>query len=171
MKVFKILNEVCDSDALPTLQWDAMEQESASLSFVSPLSPQIGNLGPAGFFSPEETTNFPTSEEIPSAQDDNGKEVDTAEVLMLLIRSAKYSTPVSITARKTAKVGKVLEHYLKKVGEDPTKFNTTGEKIPNNARVKKLKIGLSFDGEELDINAEIGSADAEDDDVWDAVGL
>jgi hypothetical protein len=140
------------------------------MPFVSPSSPRQGALAATSSFTVDESNLPPpdANQDAQETQDDAEKDLDPETVLTMLIRSAKYPTPVSVTARKTAKVGKVLEHYLKKVKEDPSKYNIAGTKAGG---ARKVKIGLSFDGEELHLEAEVGSADAEDEDVWDVIGL
>ncbi|KAG8852781.1 hypothetical protein FRB91_005913 [Serendipita sp. 411] len=82
-----------------------------------------------------------------------------------IVESAKYPTAVAVRAKKTATASKVLLHYLKKVTEDVNQYDTQG-----SGKVKK-RIKLSFDGEELNPNDQVGKAGAEDDDIWDAIGL
>lgn len=88
------------------------------------------------------------------------------DILVLCIRSSQYPDPIRLQARKTAKASKILQHYLKKVGENVTSYDTEGMVQPQLKQVK-----LSFDGDVLSGNAEIGTMDAEDEDIWDVKGL
>jgi len=102
---------------------------------------------------------------IDQSQDEPAGEED-ANVLVLNIRSARYPDPVRIPARRTATASKILLRYLQKVGEDAAAYDTVGL-----SRSNLTKLNLSFDGEQIVGNTEVGEVDAEDDDVWDIVGL
>jgi len=101
-------------------------------------------------------------------EDDNDAEEEAKKAILVLnIRSAKYPNHVTIAAKHGAKASSVLAKYLKKVGENSDAFNTTGDpKMRGKPHIK-----LSFDGEELVGNTAVGSVGAEDEDVWDVVGL
>lgn len=71
-----------------------------------------------------------------------------------------------IPARKTAVASKILLRYLQKVGENVAAYDTVG-----TPRSKLKQVKLSFDGEQIGGNTEIGEVDADDEDVWDIVGL
>lgn len=86
--------------------------------------------------------------------------------LVLNLRCKKYPTPVSIEAKRTALSSRILTRYLMTVGEDPAEFNV--EAIANSV---KPRLRLSFDGEELQPVDQIGTTDAEDEDIWDVIGL
>jgi hypothetical protein len=60
-----------------------------------------------------------------------------------------------------------LAKYLKRVGEDIAAYDVLGD---HKARGKK-RVKLSFDGEELAGDAAVGDTDADNDDVWDVMGL
>lgn len=144
-------------DVYPKEDWDILESNRQALAHASSLA-----------FTEDVDVNLAADDNptvIDQSQDEPAGEED-ANVLVLNIRSAKYPDPVRIPARRTATASKILSRYLQKVGEDATAYDTVGLSKSN---LKKLK--LSFDGEQIVGNTEIGEVDAEDDDVWDVVGL
>ncbi|KAG8825818.1 hypothetical protein FRC19_010371 [Serendipita sp. 401] len=146
LKMRKDTSEVIE--VYPKEEWIALEKASRvdmALESDDPVEVMdIGNQNPV------------------SQQDDDGGGSDT---IVLNIQSAKYPTAVAVRAKKTATASKILLHYLKKVAEDVDQYDTQG-----SGKVKK-RIKLSFDGEELNPNDQVGKAGAEDDDIWDAIGL
>lgn len=74
---------------------------------------------------------------------------------------------MTIGAKRTAKSSSVLTKYLKRVGEDITVYDVLGDPRAHS----KTRLKLSFDGEELAGDTPVGDTDADNDDVWDVVGL
>lgn len=145
------------ADVYPKEDWDVLESNRQALAHASSLT-----------FTEDVDVNLAAEDNptvVEQSQDEPAGEGD-ANVLVLNIRSAKYPDPVRIPARRTATASKILLRYLQKVGEDAAAYDTVGI---SRSSLKKLK--LSFDGEQIVGNAEVGEIDAEDDDVWDIVGL
>ncbi|CCA73894.1 hypothetical protein PIIN_07847 [Serendipita indica DSM 11827] len=103
---------------------------------------------------------------LPTAPQAQPSSHEPADKIVLNMRCKKYPTPVSIEAKRTATSSRLLARYLTTVGEDPAEFDIEGI-----ARSRKPRLRLSFDGEELQPDDQIGSTDAEDEDVWDVIGL
>jgi hypothetical protein len=124
--------------------------------------------------APEALENTQTNE---AGEEEGGPQ----NTLVMNLRSAKYPTAVRIVTRKTTKAQKVLAGYLDIVGEDKSAFDLLGTSAATgagrgrgkgkatNPSAKTLK--LSFDGEELTGDAQVGDLDAEDSDAWDVIGL
>lgn len=142
------------ADVYPKWQWDAEGHDTGT-----PLtSPRVEDMAPA----PAAPLTTGTQ-----AEDEENDGETRDDILVLSIRSLAYPNPILISAKRTAKSASVLIKYLQKVGEDATAFDVAGD---GKQRGKK-RVKLSFDGEELAGAAPVGGVDADNDDVWDVVGL
>lgn len=141
-------------EVYPKWQWDAEEHETSSTPLTSP---KVDDMAPATIATQAGGTQAEEEE------DDGGA---VASVLVLSIRSGAHPNAITISAKRTAKVSSVLTKYLQKVGENPAALDVLG-----GAGRGKKTVKLSFDGEELAAGASVGSVDAEDEDMWDVVGL
>ncbi|PVF96220.1 hypothetical protein CPB86DRAFT_521765 [Serendipita vermifera] len=171
-------------DAYHKVEWDMAEAERKALleHRASPietdeLSYQTYNASTSG----PDIYDLTTTNEAEEGEEDNGGGAGN-DVLVMQIRSAKYPTAVRVPARKTAKAHRVLARYLNIVGENQEAFDllgtTSGTSGTGRGRgrgratgpaVKPLK--LSFDGEELAAETQVGNLDADDGDMWDVIGL
>jgi hypothetical protein len=143
-------------DVYSKLQWDIEGHSNTPLT-----SPRVEDMVPVPIASASGTA-FPKTEE----EEDNDDERRN-DVLILNIRSVKYPDQITINAKRTAKSSSVLAKYLKRVGEDIATYDVLGDPTARG----KMRLKLSFDGEELAGDAPVGDTDADNDDVWDVVGL
>jgi hypothetical protein len=124
-------------------------------------SPRVEDTVPVPIASASGIVLAKTEEE--EDNDDEGRN----DVLVLNIRSVKHPDHITISAKRTAKSSSVLAKYLKRVGEDITAYDVLGDPRAHG----KMRLKLSFDGEELAGDTPVGDTDADNDDVWDVVGL
>jgi hypothetical protein len=143
-------------DVYSKLQWDTEGHSNTPLT-----SPRVEDMIPVPIASASGTILAKTEEE--EDNDDEGRN----DVLVLNIRSVKYPDHITISAKRTAKTSSVLAKYLKRVGEDITTYDVLGDP----RAYAKTRLKLSFDGEELTGDTPVGDTDADNDDVWDVVGL
>lgn len=86
-------------------------------------------------------------------------EDDDAEVIKLILRCRARPEPLRLNVRTTAKCGKVIDAYLKKLAKEGI--------IPQNREAVRMEL----DGEGVDDNATVESLEIEDGDQLDVGGV
>lgn len=104
-------------------------------------------------------------ESVAGTEADSGAEDD--DTMRLTFRAANR-TEITLRVRRTTKCSAILKAYLKKAG--------LAEQFPGTPKAKGKKgkttgPALVLDGEKLSPDAEIGTADLDDGDQVDVVGL
>ena len=86
-------------------------------------------------------------------------EDDEAEVITLFLRCRARPEPLRLNVRTSAKCGRVIDAYLKKLAKEGI--------VPQN----REEVRIVLDGEEVDDNATMESVEVEDGDQLDVGGV
>lgn len=117
--------------------------------------------------SPPSASHISSGEQVPrmSAPESASREVsvaledDDAEIIKLFLRCRVRPDPLRLNVRTSAKCGRVIDAYLKKL---------TKEGIVPQSR---QEVRIVLDGEEVDDNATVESLEVEDGDQLDVNGM